>query len=83
MAYSHNKRYRQTDKGREQRYKEREAYYGRCEGDPYVSYKIWTAAEDKMIMERFALDIELAWTLGRSLRAIHGRRCRIVRREQR
>ena len=75
--YKYNKTYRQTEKGKKVRYRERKKYYKQVPGDPTVVGKWWNPEEDFLIMKKSLPDVQLAKMLGRSISAISSHRCRL------
>ena len=71
------KKYADTDKARAYRNRQRKINYDRDGSDRHRSKEPWTIHEIDMILERRLTDREVARIIGRSVRAIQIKRCKL------
>lgn len=71
------KEYADTDRARAYRNRQRKINYDRDGSDRHRSREPWTRHEIDMILERKLTDREVARIMGRSVKAIQIKRCRL------
>ena len=64
------------------RYRQRKRYYLKHEAGATMKGKPWDIHEDVMVLDRKTSDVELSRELGRSVRAIQIKRCRLLKKDR-